>query len=450
MSTFPQRLEDNLTAESNFMPVWPKVPLTPEVKYRVLVEISHKLRDTLDLNEILNHLLDTLFQLTHFDAAGIFVLNRDIDIFYRSGQRPRTMIAGIAQRGFDPAPVDRDRMLTRGEGLVGYVIQSGQSVVVPDVRADRRYVVGRRGTLSEITIPILLNDHIIGALNLESDRLAAFNENDLELLRFFADAAAVSIDKAMLHKQLIAKDQTDRQLRMAQEVQSQLLPQGSPTIPGYEIAATCMPTFDIGGDYFDYIELAPGALGIALADVSGHGIPAALVMSAFRALLRTQARVQPDPAMVAQSINRTLPEFSGRGDFVTAIYGVLHTEPGRFVYANCGHPPPLYVGADGIARKLAQNGPALGIFDQAVFESGVHEFESGELMVMYTDGVTESFAPDDRTFGLERLIDVVQQNHRRGLPEIIDAVLQSVREFTETDGFLDDFTLVMIRRRASG
>jgi phosphoserine phosphatase RsbU/P len=338
-------------------------------------------------------------------------------------------------------------MLTRGEGLVGHVIKTGQSAVVPDVRLDPRYVVGRAETLSEIAIPILLNDHIIGALNLENDRLAAFDENDLELLRFFADAAAVSVDKAMLHKKLVEKEHTDQQLRIAHEVQMQLVPERPPHIPGYEITGLCLPTFDIGGDYFDYIDLKDGNLGIALADVSGHGIPAALVMSAFRALLRTQARLQSDPATVAKVINQSLPEFTGRSDFVTAVYGVLNPTSGQFIYTNCGHSPPLFFRPDGVIEKLSQGGPALGVFDDHEFGSGQQILIPGGLLVMYTDGVTETFAPDGESFGLERLIGVIRQNLALPVQEIIAAVVNSIRSFSGSDGFLDDFTLVVVRRR---
>lgn len=426
----------------------PKAPLSLETKYRVLVEISQKLRDTLDLNEILNHLLDTLRRLTHYDAAGIFVVNRDVDVIYQRGQRPRSLIAAIAQRGFDSNPGGRDRMLSRGDGLVGDVIRTGEAAVVPDVRVDRRYVVGRTGTLSEITIPIQLNDHIIGALNLESDRLAAFDENDLEFLRFFADAAAVSIDKAVLHKQLIEKENTDRQLRIAHEVQGQLIPKRPPSIPGYEIAGTCLPTFEIGGDYFDYVELDGGNLGIALADVSGHGVPAALVISAFRALLRTQARGCQDPALVAQAVNQTLPEFTGASDFVTAVYGVLHPASGLFAYTNCGHPPPLFFRTNGDIELLKLGGPALGILEKQTFECGHHPLEPGGLLVMYTDGVTESFGTNGSPYGLERLVRCVRQSMDLPVPQIIDAIVASVRSYSGTEGVVDDFTLVIVRRRS--
>ncbi len=428
------------------MDLLPNAPLTLETKYHVLVEISHKLRDTLDLDEILNQLLDTLRVITHYDAAGIFVVNRDVDIAYGSGRRPKTLIAAISQRGFDPSPIEQDRMLSRGDGVVGFVIKEGQSVVIPDVRVDSRYVIGRCETLSEIAVPIMLNEHIIGALNLESDRLAAFNENDLELLRFFADAAAISIEKAVLHQKLIEKEHTDRQLKNAREVQMQLVPKCPPLVPGYEISGICLSAFDIGGDYFDYIALDDHKLGIAIADVSGHGISAALVMSAFRALLRTQVRVQPDPALTVQFINRTLPEFIGESDFVTAVYGMLNPANGQFTYANCGHPPPLLFRAAGEIEHLDSGGPALGVFDHHKFATGQVNMRLGDLLILYTDGVTEAFSPDGNSFGAERLTGVIRQSLTLPVHEIISAIVDAVKSFASSDLFLDDFTLVFVRR----
>ncbi len=429
------------------MDMLPNAPLTLETKYHVLVEISHKLRDTFDLDEILNQLLDTLRVITHYDAAGIFVVNREVDITYGSGRRPKTLIAAISQRGFDPNPIEQDSMLSCGGGVVGFVIKEGQSVVIPDVRIDSRYVIGRSDTLSEIAVPIMLNEHIIGALNLESDRLAAFNENDLELLRFFADAAAISIEKAVLHQKLIEKEHTDRQLKTAREVQLQLVPECPPLIPGYEISGICLSAFDIGGDYFDYIGLDDQKLGIAIADVSGHGISAALVMSAFRALLRTQARIQPDPVLAAKLINQILPEFIVKSDFVTAVHGVLDPANGQFTYANCGHPPPLLFRSNGEIEKLILGGPALGVFDHHEFESGQAKMRPGDLLLLHTDGVTEAFGPDGNSFGAERLSGFIRQNLTLPVHEIISAIVDAVKSFSGSDVFLDDFTLVLVRRK---
>lgn len=154
--------------------------LTLEKKYQLLLDISHKVRDTLDLDEIMEHLLDTVKTVLDYDAAGIFVLNQDLV----RGRHESTlgMIAGVARRGFDPNPPEEDDMLMRGQGVIGYVIQHCKSLVVPDVRQDPHYIQGRRATRSEIAVPIIRNERAIGALNLESDRPAVYTPGDVEVL----------------------------------------------------------------------------------------------------------------------------------------------------------------------------------------------------------------------------------------------------------------------------
>ena len=148
------------------------------------------------------------------------------------------------------------------------------------MQLDPRYVVGRQRTRSEIAVPIIRNDRAIGALNLESDQLSAYDESDLEVLQFFADATAIAIEKAMLHRQILEKELIDKQLQLARDVQFQLFPGEPPRIPGYDIAGICIPSEEIGGDYFDFIKLPNRRLGITVADISGHGIAPALVMTA--------------------------------------------------------------------------------------------------------------------------------------------------------------------------
>jgi serine phosphatase RsbU (regulator of sigma subunit) len=422
--------------------------LTLEKKYQLLLDISHKVRDTLDLDEIMEHLLDMVKSVLDYDAAGIFVLNQDLV----RGRHESTlgMIAGVARRGFDPNPPEEDDMLMRGQGVIGYVIQQCKSLVVPDVRQNPHYVQGRRATRSEIAVPIIRSERAIGALNLESDRLAAYTPGDVEVLQFFADAAAISIEKAMLHKQLVEQELIGRQLETAREVQLKLLPRSSPNLPGYDIAGICIPTDEIGGDYFDYIPLSHNRLGLAVADVSGHGIPAALVMTAFRALLRTKALGKSRPANIANTIDRLLPEFTGNKHFVTMLYAVLEATSGNLTYISCGHPPPLLFRANGKVEKLNRHNPALG-FALGIFQNLHHSDEeinlaAGDILALYTDGVFEINNRHAESFGVQRLVQVIRENHQLPADEIILKVIQATQVFSDDYGFLDDFTLVIVRR----
>ena len=420
------------------------VKLTPQKKYELLLDISHKVRDTMDLDEILDHLLDTVRTVLEYDAAGIFVLNQDLAPAQHG--LPRQVIAGVARRGFDPGHPGEDDMLMHGRGIIGFVIHNCQSVVAPDVYLDGRYVQGRQATRSEIAVPVILNKRAIGALNLESDRVFTYTALDVEVLQFFADAAAISIEKAMLHKRLLEQELISKQLETAHEVQSRLLPRSPPTLAGYDIAGTCISANEIGGDCFDYMPLSRSRLGLAVADVSDHGISSALVMTAFRALLRTQARGKLRPAHIANTINRLLPEFTGDNHFVTALYAILHAPSGNLVYVSCGHPPPLLLHANGVVDKLIHGNTTLGVFQNLHYTDAQTQMNTGDILVLYTDGIVEQINHQEEVFGVQRLVQAIQENRHLSSAELINKVIEATRNHSVDSGFLDDLTLVIVRR----
>jgi sigma-B regulation protein RsbU (phosphoserine phosphatase) len=418
--------------------------LSAETKYRLLLEITQKLRDTFDLDEILNLILETLQKYLVCDAAGIFILNRDLPAMQYgfSGH----LIAGVAQFGFPSEPSAGDPMLSEGKGIIGRVIYTGECMVVQDVRQNPYYISGRPGTQSEIAVPVILNDRVIGAVNVESDQLSAFNESDLELLQLFANAAALSIEKAVLHRQIVEKELLEKQLDTACDVQERLLPKGSPGVPGYEITGLCIPTEEVGGDYFDYIHLPHNRFGIAVGDVSGHGIPAALVMTAFRALLRTHAHSRTKPARIASVINRDLPEFTADQHFVTAFYASLDPPTGQLEYVSCGHPPPLLVHPDGLVQKLERRGPALGILPEPEYRTGEVTLDPGDIMIAYTDGVTEIEDNQGRRFGSDGLAVMVHELRSLPVEALAEKIVSTTKRYAGTHGYRDDFTLVLLRR----
>jgi sigma-B regulation protein RsbU (phosphoserine phosphatase) len=421
--------------------------LTAEVKYRLLLQISEKLIGTLKLDDILNHLLDAVRLVVAYDAAGIFILSR-------TGLTPRRgpladLIAGMALRGFVPRPPGSDPMLRSGKGIVGAVIRTGKSVVCPDVRRDRRYILGREQTLSEIAVPVFLNGQVIGALNLESDQPGTYAEADVEMLQFFANAAAISIERAVLHGQLVEKRVIETQLGIAREVQASLLPKVPPRIPGYDICGLNLPAYEIGGDYYDFIPFDNQHLGIAVADVSGKGIPAALIMATFRAALRTQVRNDFELPHIMQSVNRFLAASIGVPGFVTAVYGILNPEAGTYIYANCGHNPPVLLRSDGSIEMLDRGGAALGVLADAEYETAVVTLAPGEALVLYTDGVVEAANSAGEEFGSERLIRVLKSTLGSRAQKSIRAVVRETRTHSRRKGYQDDFTLVILKRETA-
>lgn len=424
-----------------------KIQLTAEEKYRLLREISYRLRDTLDLKVILDHLLDTVNQVLPFDAAGIFVLNRDIQ--RTPYHRNRAQIAGIAQRGFDQHPDELDPMLMEGKGIIGTVIRTGESLVIPDVSLDPRYIAGRAATRSEIAVPIIRDKRPFGALNVESDRVNAFDEKDIEVLQFVADAASISIEKSILHTEILAKRRIDDQLQIAAELQARLLPPGPPAIDGYSIAGLCVPAYEVGGDYFDYVRLGPDRLGIVVADVSGNGIAAALLMTSFRALLIPSARAGMAPEALMGQMNALLPEFARKRDFITALYGILDLSAGTFTYANCGQNFPFLVRAGGTIERLTQNGPSLIIMPDTQYTTGTAVLREGDLLVLYTDGVVEVFNGAQEQFGNERLEEVASRVRGRSAGDVLREIVAATRAFSGPAITHDDSTLVVVKRERS-
>ncbi len=228
-----------------------KTELTAEIKYHLLKDISHKIRGTLDLDKILTLLLDLLSEIIHYDAAGIFILKESIN--YPGYHSPKQKIAGIAQRGFGNLPPESDTMLMEGKGIIGHTIKTGKGIILPNVNKEKRYIAGRKESKSEITSPIFRDGKTIGALNVESDKLDAFTQDDIKVLDFFAEAASISIEMALLHYRILENKKIEEQLQLAKNVQLGLLPTSEPEIKGYQFSGICIPTFDIGGDYFDYI-----------------------------------------------------------------------------------------------------------------------------------------------------------------------------------------------------
>ena len=427
----------------------PAPTLSPEAKYRLLLKLSQEIGRSLDLQEVLGYLLESVRTAVEFDAAGVFVLNRRVQLGQDTGGR---MIAGMAAVGFDETPRDEDPMLRRGEGIIGHVIATGQTVIAPDVTLNPYYVQGKGSTRSEIAVPIVSGGDVIGALNLESDTLDAFSDADVEYLEFFAVAAAISIEKAVLHREVLEKHRIEQQLSIAKEVQMALLPAADPVLEGYDIAGTNVPTWEIGGDYFDYLPQPDGRLGVAIADVSGKGVPAALIMATFRAALRAQDVRHIAFDAIASRLNRILLESMDASRYVTAFYGLLDPPTGTITFANCGHNPPLLLRAAGSRDLLTSGGPALGMWRAATFVPGAASVRPGDILVLYTDGVVEVMNAAGEMFGIERLETVIRRRGSGSSRDLVEAVVGATRAFAGRAGYEDDFTLVIIRRdaRASG
>jgi Serine phosphatase RsbU, regulator of sigma subunit len=414
--------------------------LTTTDKLRLLLDITKKISRSLDLEEVLRMVMDTLDSLIPYDAAGIYVIERAGDGSPDANHVFRTEIV----RGYD---VDEllDLRIKMGEGIIGYVAQNGEPAISPDVRRDSRYVNARPETQSEMVAPIIANDEVIGVFDLESDELNAYTHDDLQVLLLLASQVAIIIEKVMLHEQLIEKKRLEGQLEVARQVQLELLPAADPQIEGFDISAYNFPTEEVSGDYYDWVRIYDDQIGLVVADVSGKGVPAALLMAFLRASLRAAIHIGYAPHISMAKVNYLLWESIERHQFVTTFYGVLDASNRTLAYSNAGHNPPLLMYADGSAHFIERGGLPLGMFRDTRYYEYYLALEPGHMLVLYTDGVTEASNSEGEEYGLERLEARVREGRHLGARELIDFIHTGVVDYTGGHGTDDDITLFIIK-----
>src|SRR5688500_531528 len=421
-----------------------KEAATPELstidKLRMLLDITKKISRSLNLQEVLNLVMDTLDELIPYDAAGIFVLQcREVP----EGEEP-CEFKSEAVRGYDIDELS-DLHLKLGEGFIGSVALSATPIISPDVRNNPVYINARDKTRSEMVAPIISNDEVIGVFDLESDQFNAYSEDDLDVLMLLASQVAIIIEKVMLHEQLIEKKRLEGQLETARQVQLELLPPHDPELPGYDISAYNFPTEEVSGDYYDWVKIFDDQIGIVIADVSGKGVPAAILMAFLRASLRAATHIGYATHISMAKVNYLLWESIERNQFVTAFYGVLDVSNRTLSYSNAGHNPPLLIKAGGEIRFLDQGEQPLGMFRDTRYHENHVVLDPGDVFVLYTDGATEAESPQGEEFGRERLVVAVKESLDKPAREMVASIQMSVLEWTASAGANDDVTFFVIK-----
>ncbi|MCI0531167.1 MAG: SpoIIE family protein phosphatase [candidate division Zixibacteria bacterium] len=402
------------------------------LKKEILLEIDRQLNSTLELEDVLKTILASIQKVVKCDAAGIFLVKKQTQ-----------EVEKVEVIGYDPA-LAADLNLKIGQGLIGEVAKTGEPIIVPDVRENSQYVNARPETMSEMVAPILLKGEIMGVLNLESNNLNAFNEDDLEQLLVFANQVAFSIERARLQRLAIDRGRMVDELSVARHIQETFLPKQNPRIPGFEIAGANISSEQVGGDYYDFISIEGNQLGIVVGDVSGKGVPAALIMAAFRASLKAEIRNNYAIRTIFQKVNLLLYESLERENFVTAIYGVLDPQNKIFTYSNAGHNPPMLVHSNGEIEYLTGGGLALGILPDSTYQESATRLSEGDLLLLYTDGVTEATNKAKEEYGVTRLVNLLKKHRKQSASELQKTIMESVNKFTRTPT-ADDLTLVIIK-----
>ncbi|MEY4069873.1 MAG: hypothetical protein RL721_487 [Candidatus Eisenbacteria bacterium] len=375
----------------------------------VLLDVTRLLAAPFELEEVVEAIITGLRQVVDFDAAAVYLVARDT-----------ASLEMVSDLGY-PEGSEVAFELQMGEGIVGWVAKSGEAVIVPDVTADPRYVAARPTTRSEIATPLIVEGRVIGVFNLESDHEDLYHEGHLELLSAFAAQAAVAVERARTARDRVERRRLEKELAIARDIQRSFLPAVAPSVPGFDLAGT-------------------------FADVSGKGIPAALLMAGFRMSLLAEIRNEFAIRAVMRKVNRLLFESTDRGKFVTAFYGVLDWRNGILIFSNAGHNPPLLIRPDGTTDPLSEGGVALGVLEDTQYEERPLAIADGDVAVLYTDGVSEAENEMGEQFGVERIEAIVRANPTHTARELMQDLIAAVLDWAGERGLNDDLTLLVMRK----
>ena len=403
-----------------------------------LAEVGRDFAGILNLDELLTRLASLTRRLIDYRTFGIVLLNEftqelEIKIAVRYGEKvtlPRVKV---------------------GSGLVGYAALHKEVVLVPDVSLDPRYIMVVPDVRSELVIPLLVTDRCIGVFDLESPELDAFKKRDVEILTLLASQAAVAIENARLYQAIRANEvRLEKELRFAQRVQMALLPTDLPKrIKGVDVAAQFTPARELGGDLYDFLAPEPNSLVVAVGDVSGKGVPAALYSAFAGELVRSRTfrrRFMPErasPATVMASMNTILHERQLEEYYCTLCYAVFDFKRRTVIMANSGLPYPVRASGDSVSQ-VELPGVPLGSFAGSSYDEASFDLAPGDVYVFFTDGVSEARDPAGREFGTTRLLDVVAANRRRSSQALVQAIFAAIRDFVADAPTHDDMTAVAV------
>jgi sigma-B regulation protein RsbU (phosphoserine phosphatase) len=404
-----------------------------------LAEIGREFGAILNLDELLTRIANLTRRVIDYRTFGILLVNDDT----------KELEMKVAVRYGDTVSMPRVML---GHGLVGYAALHGTHVLVPDVSTDPRYIKVVDDARSELVIPLMLKDRCIGVFDLESPELDAFTTRHVEILTLLGSQAAVAIENARLYETIRDnEDRLEKEIRFAQRVQAALLPTELPKrMKHVAVAARFAPARELGGDLYDFLGPEPNSLVVAVGDVSGKGVPAALYSAFAGELIRSRTfrrRYAPEhfsPAGVLASTNTILHERQLEEYYCTLCYALFDLKRRSVTLANSGLPYPVRCTAGGVSQ-IELPGIPLGSFAGSTYDEVVFELSAGDVLVFCTDGVFEAGDALGREFGAERLLDVVEATHRRSPHDLVDAIFSAVQEFRGDTPPNDDMTVVALK-----
>ncbi|MDX1523255.1 MAG: GAF domain-containing SpoIIE family protein phosphatase, partial [Anaerolineae bacterium] len=395
------------------------------------------------------HLIEEVQSLQQVDACALLLPDE-------SG----TSLAFYAATGWRNDPVARGRKVPAdGRSGAGLVMRTQAPLLVEDLEKEDPTSYSSKWLRAEqfrghAVIPLIAEDRSIGALVISTRTPRLLNEDEVRLAQLLANQAAIAIENARLREAHSKNLQLERELAVGQQIQDSMLPERCPELSGWEFCATYCPARMVSGDFYDFFFMSDHArsgdgnrLGIVIADVAGKGVPAAIFMALSRTMIRTVALSGANPAHTLERANDLIIKDSRAKIFLSAFYAILDTDSGQITFSSAGHNSPLWLRAGtGTCQPLEARGIVLGVFEAVTMEEHTAHIEPGDVIIFYTDGVTEAMNANHELFGEARLRAVIDACGTASAPRLLEAVVQAVRDFTGDTPQADDFTLVVAKR----
>jgi phosphoserine phosphatase RsbU/P len=335
------------------------------------------------------------------------------------------------------------------QSLLGWMHLNKKPLLINDPRNDERFrgVKWDESIRSLVCVPMVIKAELKGVLTIYNKKVeGGFTDDDQRLLAIIAAQSGQVVENARLYESEQALQRMREEVRLASRIQNDLLPRHSPEIPGYDIAGKSIPAQMVGGDYFDFIQMEGGRTALCLGDVSGKGLPASLLMANLQATLRGQTLLGPSAAQCICRANRLLYESTSSEKFVTLFYGILDPAEHRFWFCNAGHENPFLLSLDREPRRLTEGGVVLSILEEFPYQEETLSLTPGDLMVVFSDGITEAINQNQEQFGEARLGQLIMQHRNESSTELIESIIQGVRQFAGPVQQMDDMTLLVLKR----
>ncbi|MFQ5863800.1 MAG: SpoIIE family protein phosphatase [bacterium] len=408
-----------------------------------LIEISIIINSTLDLDKLIGLVMEKAQSVMKAEASSVMLIKED-----------KKILECAVALGKVGDQVKKKMHLQVGEGVAGWVAAHGKPQIVRDVLKDPRFspkldkTTGFH-TRSILAAPLMVKDKIIGVAEV-INRIdgKAFQEDDLELFSTFCRQVAMAIENARMHHLELEKQKLEQQFEAAKIIQQSFMPEVLPSSPSqqFEVAAKSLPAISVGGDFFDFIEFDDHTIGVAVGDVSGKGVPAALFMARLVSDFRIYTQIYKDPSQVLKALNKVLVERSRRGMFVTFQYGLLNASDGRFSYANAGHIPFIRISSKDRTVELLHEASSvpLGILPTIALQEKSIQLNRGDCVVLITDGIIEAKKKSGEAYSLKRTLEMVSKP-KQSASEIVERLIDDVQKFSQQTEQHDDLTIVALK-----